>query len=261
MRYLRLYLYFLRFSFSKAMEFRIEFFFRIVMDIIFYVVNILFFKIIYGHTESLGGWNEKQALFFVSTVFVVDALNMTIFASNAWWLPIYINRGDLDHYLTKPISPLFFLSLKEFAGNSFLNLILAFSFFIYSFNNLAIDFNLINFMTCSFFIIVGTVLYFLVNLLFILPVFWTHSSRAFGDLFFILAYFMERPDRIFYGASRVVLTSILPFSLMASWPASFVLDGLNLGKIVHISLVVVGISLLVRFIWIKGLRSYSSASS
>ena len=31
-RYLRLYGYFLRFSFSRAMEFRFDFFFRIFMD-------------------------------------------------------------------------------------------------------------------------------------------------------------------------------------------------------------------------------------
>ena len=41
MRYLRLYLYFLRFSFSRAMEFRLDFYFRILMDVAFYVVNRL----------------------------------------------------------------------------------------------------------------------------------------------------------------------------------------------------------------------------
>ena len=33
-RYLRLYLHFLRFSFSKAIEFRVDFFFRVLMDVI-----------------------------------------------------------------------------------------------------------------------------------------------------------------------------------------------------------------------------------
>ena len=38
---------FLRFSFSKAMEFRVDFTFRIIMDLAFYtMLNFLFFKII-----------------------------------------------------------------------------------------------------------------------------------------------------------------------------------------------------------------------
>ncbi|MCB0385330.1 MAG: hypothetical protein KDD43_08040, partial [Bdellovibrionales bacterium] len=65
-RYLRLYMYFLRFSFSRAMEFRIDFFFRIFMDLIFYIVNILFFKVIFIHSDLLAGWTEPQVFIFVS---------------------------------------------------------------------------------------------------------------------------------------------------------------------------------------------------
>lgn len=231
------------------------------MDIIFYLTNILFFKVIYTHTTSLGGWNEAEAMFFISCVFVVDAFNMTVFASNTWWLPIFINRGDLDYYLTKPISPLFFLSLKEFAANSLLNLLIAIGFFIYCFNSLDIAFNIVNLATCVFFLLVGSVLYFLVNLIFVLPVFWTHSNRAFGDLFFTLAQFMERPDRIFYGVTRIILTTILPFILIASYPASFVIEGPSLEKIGYILLSLFIIGSIVAAIWRAGLKAYSSASS
>ena len=41
-RYLRLYAYFLRFSFSRALEFRVDFFFRVIMDTAFYAVNLGF---------------------------------------------------------------------------------------------------------------------------------------------------------------------------------------------------------------------------
>ena len=46
MRYLTLYGHFLRFSFSRAMEFRLNFYFRVVMDITYYLVNLAFFSII-----------------------------------------------------------------------------------------------------------------------------------------------------------------------------------------------------------------------
>ena len=97
MRYLRLYLYFIRFSFSKAMHFRVDFFFRIIMDCIYYAVQFSFFYIIFLHTDILGGWNLDQMKIFISSYILVDALHMTIFANNCWWLPISINRGDLDY--------------------------------------------------------------------------------------------------------------------------------------------------------------------
>ena len=112
-RYLRLYLSFVRFSFSRAMEFRVDFFFRVVMDVVFYAMQLAFFTVLYRHTELVGGWDLDQILIFVSGFFLVDALHMTIFASNMWWLPMMVNKGDLDYYLVRPVSSLFFLSLRD----------------------------------------------------------------------------------------------------------------------------------------------------
>ncbi len=94
-RYLRLYLYFVRFSFSRALEFRVDFFFRVVMDVVFYAVNIAFFAILYRHTASVAGWSFDQALIFVSGFFFVDALHMTIFSKNISKFPGKRRKTDI----------------------------------------------------------------------------------------------------------------------------------------------------------------------
>jgi len=124
-RYLRLYLQFLKFSFSRSLEYRMDFWFRIVMDCMFYLVELAFFTILYQHTDMLGGWNYDQILIFVSGFLVIDAIHMTVFSNNMWWMPILVNKGDLDYYVVRPVSSLFFLSLRDFAANSFLNLLIA----------------------------------------------------------------------------------------------------------------------------------------
>ena len=124
-RYLRLYFHFLRYSFSRAFEFRVDFSFRIVMDCVFYAVNLTFFTLLYNQRDQIGGWTIDQAYIFVAAFFFVDALHMTLFSNNMWWLPILVNKGDLDYYLVRPVSSLFFLSLREFAATSFINLIIA----------------------------------------------------------------------------------------------------------------------------------------
>ena len=122
LRYLRLYGYFVRFSTSRTLEFRIDFFFRVFMDLVYYGVNIAFYGVIFLHTELLGGWTRDQSLVFMGGFLLVDAIVMTLFSNNIWWLPILINRGDLDYYLLRPVSSLFFLSVRDFAVNSFINL-------------------------------------------------------------------------------------------------------------------------------------------
>lgn len=260
-RYLRLYLHFLRFSFSKAMEFRLDFSFRIIMDCIYYLVNIFFFKVIYLHTPVLGGWREDEIMVFVGTYLLIDALNMTIFSTNLWWLPWLINKGELDYYLIRPVRPLFFLSLREFSANSFLNLIIAAGFLFYAIGNYQGDLSTANIFYFTLLIINGTLLYFCIQMLTILPVFWTQSTRGFVDLFYTLGLAMERPHRIYRGFFRILFTTILPFALIASFPVQVFLEGADIMTMVHISAVTLVFFGLLNVVWGRGLRNYSSASS
>ena len=260
-RYLKLYAHFLRFSFSKAMEFRVDFFFRVVMDIFFYAVQFAFFHIIYLHTPILAGWDIEQMRVFIVSYIFIDALHITVFSTNCWWLPIYINRGDLDYYLVKPVSTLFFLSLKDFAANSFLNLVIAGSLLVWVLTNYPGPLEPIKIFVYILLLLNGTFLFFLTNLIFLLAVFWTQSPRGYGDLFFSVSHVMERPDRIYKGIARKVFVFILPFALMASYPAKFLMEENQW----HLLGVIFGVTtcffLLVQVIWRLGLRNYSSASS
>ncbi len=260
-RYFRLYAHFLRFSFSKALQFRVDFSFRILMDIFYYLVNILFFKVIFLHTSMLGGWTSEQMMVFVSSYLLVDAVNMTVFSNNMWWLPYFINKGELDYYLIRPISPLFFLSLREFSANSFLNLIMAGSFFTYSLMQLPNSFTTGELLLFILLLLNGSLIYYCTQLLMILPVFWTQSARGFVDLFYSMGLAMERPDKIYRGWLRLIFTVLLPFSLIASFPAKIFLEKFNWGVFIHLTLVSIGLWSVMLFTWRRGLRNYSSASS
>ena len=260
-RYLYLYFHFVQFSFAKALEFRLDFTFKIAMDIIYYLVNIALFQILFLHTNLVAGWTLEQMMIFVASYLLVDAINMTIFSTNMWWLPYYINKGDLDYYLIRPVSPLFFLSLREFSANSFVNLIIAVGFFVYSIVNYSIPWSFDKIFGLILLLINGSLIYYLIQMLTIIPVFWTQSSKGFIDLFYTLGLAMERPDRIFKGWLRVLFTTILPFALIASYPARYFIEGLDELTLIHLISVTLGLWIIVLSLWKAGLKNYSSASS
>jgi ABC-2 type transport system permease protein len=261
-RYLKLYSYFLRFSLTKALEFRFDFWFRIGMDVMYYIVQILFFKILFLHTSSLGLWNESQVMIFVAVYMLKDALYMTFFANNSWWLPYYINRGDLDYYLVRPVSTLFFLSLREFAANSFINLLMTVSFLVWTLHTYPIDFTLVKFCLFLLLLFVGVILHFLLNFLLIIPVFWTQSERGFSGLMDALYPLGERPHHIYEGWFGRTMKTILPFALFASLPCEFLFrPGLDWGLFFYCLTIALAFFLMVLAFWNWGLRNYSSASS
>jgi ABC-2 type transport system permease protein len=260
-RYLRLYLHFLRFSFSRAMEFRLDFFFRIVMDSAFYAVQIAFFSVIYRHTALLGGWSFDQVLVFACGFFLIDAIHMTVFANNMWWLPIFVNKGDLDYYLVRPVSSLYFLSLRDFAANSFVNLLIAAGLLAWALARFPEPLGGGPILLYLLLLLNGALLYWLLHISFLIPVFWLHSNRGLGEVFYTLEKYGERPDRIYHGLVRRLLVTLLPFALVASFPASLLFDGLDWARLGHIALVTGLLFLFVLWFWNRALRSYSSASS
>jgi len=261
LRYLRLYWYLVKFSVSKTAEFRLDFFFRIVMDALYYAVQIIFYKVIFLSTGSVGGWNEPQVMLFVSSYLIVDAVQMTLFSNNLWWLPQLINKGDLDYYIVRPVSSLFFVSLREFAFNSFLNLVMALGISIYFLNSYSISVTTTQITLYYLFSLLGGVLHYFIHLTFLIPIFWLHTGRGLEQVYWPFTRFMERPDPIFTKALRLLITTLVPYAIMASFPTRILIEGQKSEIILHIIIVFILFGLFVRWFWYKALGQYSSASS
>ena len=262
LRYLRLYAYFLRFSFSKAMQFRLDFFFRVGMDVIWYAVHLMFFSVLYAHTESLGTLTRDQVFIFVGTVFVADGIQMTVFSNNLWWLPIFVNKGDLDYHLVRPVSSLFMLSLRDFAANSFLNLLMAIGVLVWAIARYPEPLGLGAILVFVAMVLAGAFLSYALSMLFIIPVFWLQSPTGLREIWFSVSSFSNRPHRIYTGILRRLFVTILPVAFVVSFPVQSLFEGTGGGRLLlHLGGIVAGACLVLGWCWRRGLAAYSSASS
>ena len=260
-RYLRLYAYFLRFSFSRAMEFRIDFLFRIFMDSCWYAIHMAFFVVLFRFTQTLGSWNMDQIYIFAATVFVMDAVQMTLFSNNIWMFPIAVNKGDLDYHLVRPVSSLFFVSLRDFAANSFVNLLIAAGILIWAIARYPEPLGAGRIALFVLLQLFGVFLFYALSMIATIPVFWLHSRSGVRELFWSLQRFSLRPHRIYTGWVGRVLVSGLPFAFIASYPCMVLFEGPTLTGMLHATGVVAGAFALVLAMWSRALRVYASASS
>jgi ABC-2 type transport system permease protein len=231
------------------------------MDVVWNLVNLAFFWILYEHTPLLGGWTFDQMLVFAGGVFVFDAINMTVFSNNLWWLPFAINKGDLDYHLTRPVSPLFFLSLREFAANSFLNLLVASSILTWTLVRYPEPLGAGKILVFLALLLVGVFLHYVLNMIFLIPTFWMHASSGLREIFFAMEQYVTRPYGIFRGWLARVLVTILPFALIVSFPAKALFEGLTLSLLLHMIGVTAAVFLAMKLLWNAGVRAYASASS
>lgn len=260
-RYFHLFAKFVSFSFAKALHFRVDFLARIVLDVFTYTLNIFFFETLFNVTNVIGGWTRPQMLIFVSSFLVFDALRMTLFSNNTFSLPVLINKGGLDYYLIRPVSPIFILSLRDFSTNSFVSLCFAVSLLAWSISTSPESYSLLQIVLFVSLILVGVYLSHLLHLIFLISVFWTQGGRGLEGVYYNLHEYATRPHRIFSGWPKVLLLTVLPLSVMISLPSEFLFSQGDYRIWFYCVAIAVVFTFIFNRLWKMGLKAYSSPSS
>ncbi len=114
MRYWQIYRTFFVSSFRRELEYRANFFAKIVQNLmwIFFFLMILF--VVYGNTDSIAGWNRGDAFVLAATVFLMNAFFSALFFS-LQEIPTQVRMGTLDFVVTKPIDTQFWVSTRKFS--------------------------------------------------------------------------------------------------------------------------------------------------
>lgn len=260
-RYLRLYAAFVRFAIQRSLQFRLDFFFRVGMDVIWNLHYLVFFGVLQLKTPTIGGWNADQVRIFLGTLFVVDGAQMTLFANNHWAFPGLVNKGDLDYHLLRPIAPLFMVSLRDFAVNSFINFLIAVGVLLWAFSKYPEPFALTSVLVYVLCLGLGLVIHHSLHFLALLPAFWMQGGSGLRDVFFVVDAANARPVGIFKGWAYRFFTIVLPLGVISSYPVRILFEGPKPEIVLHIfAAAAVSFAVMV-FVWRRGLRAYGSASS
>ena len=178
-----------------------------------------------------------------------------------WWFPTYVNRGDLDYHLVRPVSPLFMLSLREFAANSFVNLLVACGILTWALARYPDPLGAGTVALFAGLILLGCFLNYVMGMAINIPVFWLHNADGVRTVYWSLGSTTGRPHRIYKGIVLKVLTTVLPFALVASYPVDSLFSGRPEATLLHMVAVAAAAFAFMVWFWRRGLRAYASASS
>ncbi len=259
-KYFFLYVAMFKASFIADLEYRANFFSRILTDVFWYIAQIITFEVLYQHTEKIGDWNVKEMRVFLGLLFVIDAFYMIIIHENLENITEKVRKGDLDLLLAKPVNSQFMLTLQKANTAIFGNLLLGSSWLVYSLIGLG-DFNylkllwLIILLPCSLVVIYSMRFMFSAS-----AVIFTRSENL-QFLWWQVYRLGMRPDSMYTPYIKYVLLTIIPVGVIISIPARALLNPPNLNYLLW-PLVLVPILLYgTHRFWNFALKFYSSASS
>lgn len=109
----RIYRVFFTSAFARELEFRANFFAKIVQNVIWIGFFVLILLVIYSNAKTVAGWTEEQSFVLAATCFIMNAVVAGVFMA-LMEIPEQVRRGTLDFVITKPVDSQFWVSFRRF---------------------------------------------------------------------------------------------------------------------------------------------------
>lgn len=260
-KYIKILKIILRNTLYRNFIYRIEFFVGIITDTLFNIVKISFILVLLNYTVRLGNWNSNMITLLLGTSFLIESIYMFFFFNSHSSISMHVNKGDMDFFLIKPISEMFYLSINNVNfGSGISNIIFAIIYLIKGLSNQ--NLNLSIFLGYLFMVICGSTIYFCISISVNAISFWTIQANNIFNLFINITDFYRYPGEIFPKKINEFITFILPLQLIAVFPTMYLLNMGNSSWIFWFEIVMTCLMLFIsRKILKFAIKNYSSASS
>lgn len=242
--------------------FRLDFFSSFFIDGSLFVIQLLAFRVIYSNVDTIGGWQQGEMILYIGTFSLLNAISMTLYFFGVNGIPGKVRSGELDLYLSKPVSPLFRLTFENINPGSILLIVMSICIIVYGVGLLEMRLTVVQILTYLFWIIVMAILYYdmeviirSISLYILLMARIEQIEEACIDLC------MKLPGIAFYGVYKFIFYLVLPYGIMATLPVQSMIGEMNYKLALYGIFVVILFSGVTCIVWKEGLKHYNSASS
>lgn len=248
--------------FERVMMFRLGFFGPFFVDGSLFVIQLLVFQAIYSKVDRIGNWGQGDMILFIGTFSLINALNMSIYFFGVNSIPEKIRTGEIDLYLTKPVSPLLRLTFEQVNPGALPLVIFSIAIILYGINAAGADVTISSVSGYAVSVGMMTVLFYELEVIIRSLAFFTMSSDGVLQIEMSgLDLCMQIPGTVFYGAYKFVFYYVLPYGIIATYPSLILLGRFSWKMAAHEGIVLACFTMVTVVMWKTGLRRYDSVSS
>lgn len=259
-RYWRVYRTFFATSFARELEFKANFFAKLIQNLmwIFFFVMILF--VIYGNTKTVAGWDRGDAMVLAATVFLMTSFSSAFFMSLTE-IPQQVRQGTLDFVVTKPIDSQFWVSTRRFNFDQCGVLLAGVAVVAIGVFTSGLHPGFLQWLAYFALVICATATFYAFNLALMTTGIWLVRVDNLWVLSESVTQVSRYPLDIYSRGIQQMLTYFLPLAIFATIPSRQLVKGFNPEGVLLGLVWAVAACLLSRVFWRYAMRHYTSASS
>lgn len=253
---------FMKNSLIGQMEYRVNFFTGLSMEVGYLFVKLLYVIVVYRAGSSVNGMTPDEVLVFVGTFVIVTGFYAGFFMLNNFSLSEHIRTGTLDFFIVKPVSLQFMATLRRSDFALFLTDTTAGIIMVaIGWSRLKIPLSLLNLAGFAGYMLCGVIVGYSLFLFPILFSFWFVKSGALSGVVDAFWDFNNVPMGIYNKLVQRIGVFVLPVFVVTNFPAMFVLGKMSpLYAAWGIAAPVVCFC-VTRLLWNVAITHYNSASS
>ena len=262
-RYLEIYTIMLRNSLIRELNFKANFILWMVVEVLWFCGQIVFFGIIFGQVDRIGDWSKWDVVLLVGTHQMISQIFQAFFFTNISNIPELVRTGRLDSLLVLPLDSQFATSTKQFGLDSLINAMLGGIVVIISLSKLQIIPSPLSVVLYLIAVGFGVAIHYSIMISLAAVSFWIIRAQGLIYGYFNFLQIGRYPDVVFPRIFRFIFGWIIPVIIVANIPARLLIKPLGQPGWLILQLVVAGSVAFVasRIFWRFALRHYSSASS
>lgn len=250
-----------RVNLIREMEFRGNFLFGIVRQMLWLGSFLLMISVMFRNTDSLAGWSAPEVLIVLALSRLIEGIMNALFVQNIMTLPQSVQRGEFDFFLLKPLPVQLYTAFRDFSVNSLFNIFAGIVLLVYATSQLPYAVSLLDWGLFVAMVALGITIFYSLLILVASLVFRLERLEALWGFMTLFSEPLTVPFDIFPRPARIVLTYLLPIAFVVFFPAQALTSRLTWQHV----LLAVGFTalflVLANAAWLSGLRRYTSASS
>ncbi len=261
LRYLRLWRRFAVMAFVREAEYRVNFLLSVLEGLAQLGLALLTFALLYSYTDEVAGWSAAEALILVGIYRAADGLLALQIAPNMLSVSRYVNEGELDFILLRPVSSQFLVSLRRLQLPEAVNVLIGLGLAGYAGERAGVDWRLGGVLSAVALAACGLVLLYCLWFFSVTFSFWLVRVEPLGFLFYDAWQTARYPVSYFKGLLRAILTFVIPVAFATTFPTQALLGEAD-GRLLLAGVALAALALTgTRAFWNFAVRHYSSASS
>jgi ABC-2 type transport system permease protein len=261
LHYLKVWLATARYSITRTLMFRFDFFLWAMVELFWMGVNILLISVIYDHTDNVAGWSKYEMMLLVGTSMLIQRFLMGFFWSSIFELSRNVRSGHFDFFLAQPGNLMFMATTRKLDLDGLCNSFVAAAVIIYAAHRLDLHPSAGQVGLYALMIFCGIVIHYSILVLSMSLSFWITSAQGIEGGYFTLTEFSRLPQQAFKGVANLLFVWLLPVVVVSNAPARVLLHGFEAKPMIALCAATIGWFSAAVFVFHRGLRRYSSASS